>query len=85
MYNLFQRIISKHGSTTKYFIDNYVLPLSPKSIFEIGCGTGSSLQYLPENINYTGIDISSNYIDFAKNKYGNRGDFILEIFWISNQ
>ena len=64
MYNLFQGIISKHGSTTKYFIDNYVLPLSPKSIFEIGCDTGNSLQYLPENINYTGIDISSNYIDF---------------------
>ena len=66
MYNLFQGIISKHGSTTKYFIDNYVLSLSPKLIFEIGCDTGNSLQYLPENINYIGIDISSNYIDFAK-------------------
>jgi SAM-dependent methyltransferase len=76
-YNFFQKIISRHGGTVKYFTENYILPLNPKSVLEIGCGTGTCLQYLPSYIEYTGVDISADYIDYAKIKYGKRGNFIL--------
>ncbi len=76
-YNFFQKIISKHGGTVRYFTENYILPKKPNSVLEIGCGTGTCLQFLPDQIKYIGVDISSEYIDFAKNKYGHRGTFIL--------
>ena len=76
-YNFSQRIISRYGGTTKYFIKKCVLPLSPKSILEIGCGTGNLLYDLPGNIEYTGIDISSDYVKSAKKKFRSRGRFLL--------
>ena len=76
VYNIFQRSISKYGGTTKYFIEKYVNPIFPTSILEIGCGTANALNYLDRNIKYTGIDISQDYIDYAKSKFGSKGQFI---------
>lgn len=43
-------------------------------MLDIGCGTASILQFLPD-IKYTGFDMSRQYIDYAKKKYGDRGVF----------
>jgi cyclopropane fatty-acyl-phospholipid synthase-like methyltransferase len=45
-------------------------------ILDIGCGTGFILDYLPKQIEYTGIDYSSQYIDHGRKTYGERGVFL---------
>ncbi|HEY6502957.1 MAG TPA: class I SAM-dependent methyltransferase [Chitinophagaceae bacterium] len=53
--------------------------LHPKSIAEIGCGFGEILNQLytvlPGDVRFTGYDISSDAIDFAKQKEKDRLEF----------
>lgn len=46
-------------------------------VVDLGCGTGRVLDYLPENINYTGVDISEEYIEFARSRYGDKAEFLV--------
>lgn len=39
------------------------------NVLDLGCGTANIVEFLPENINYTGIDSSSNYIFYDSKKY----------------
>ena len=43
-------------------------------ILDLGCGTAEILDFLP-NIEYVGYDISPQYIDSAKRRFGSRGRF----------
>ena len=58
--------------------------LNPKSIVEVGCGAGEILNQLysllPSNIRFTGYDISSDAINFAKKRTNDRLKFELEDF-----
>ena len=74
-YNLFMRLISKKGGRQKY-VDNYIKPFPALKIIDFGCGPGSIIEYLPEQVEYVGVDSEKNYIDSAKNKYGEKGKFI---------
>ena len=47
-------------------------------IVDFGCGPGSIIELLPDDIEYFGIDIEKNYIDSAIEKYSKRGTFICE-------
>lgn len=49
-----------------------------KTVLDIGCGIGLLNEYLKnKNINYTGLDINSEFINFCKKKFPN-SQFILE-------
>jgi len=56
------------------YIDKYVKPKDGDKILDIGCGTADILEYLP-NVEYLGFDMNNRYIQFALQKYGNRGKF----------
>jgi SAM-dependent methyltransferase len=43
-------------------------------VLDLGCGTGTILQYLPD-VDYTGIDLSEEYIRKARSRYPGRGTF----------
>lgn len=77
LYSLFQRIV---GSRRKYlqYINDYIRPWENIRILDIGCGTADILTYLPEHVVYVGYDISSQYINYAKKKYGERAKFVNE-------
>ena len=77
LYNLFQTLMGAHKARTKLAQD-FVTFKEGMTILDIGCGTGEILSYLPENISYYGFDISEEYIDHAKKKYGNRGKFFCQ-------
>lgn len=47
-------------------------------ILDIGCGTSNILKYLPQNIEYHGIDMEEEYIKFCIEKYGHRASFYCE-------
>ena len=74
-YDLFQYLVGGTKARERC-IREFVRPQSHMSILDIGCGTGAILQYLPRTIKYYGIDISQNYINQAKRRYGDRGTFI---------
>jgi len=58
------------------FIHEMVRPLPGERILDVGCGVGASLRYLPNSIDYVGIDISEAYIAKAKTNFSHRGTFI---------
>ncbi|HOI74688.1 MAG TPA: class I SAM-dependent methyltransferase [Syntrophales bacterium] len=53
----------------------YIKPKLKMRILDIGCGPASILKYLPQYVEYYGIDIDQRYIDAAREKYGDRAYF----------
>lgn len=45
-------------------------------VFDIGCGPGHVVKYLPKEVDYVGFDTDARYIKFANQKFGNYGRFI---------
>jgi len=74
MYTLFGRFM---GLSKKYkmYVEQYIKPFPGMRIIDIGCGTAEILNSMPIEIDYTGFDINTEYINYAKKKYGNRAKF----------
>ena len=62
----------------KILIRDYLNPDPQSRILDIGCGTARILDYLPLQIDYIGFDLSPSYIEAAKSRYGDRGQFYCE-------
>jgi cyclopropane fatty-acyl-phospholipid synthase-like methyltransferase len=56
------------------YLDEYVKPQPGEKVLDVGCGPADVLSYMP-NVEYTGLDHSSEYIHAAKKRFGNRGRF----------
>lgn len=78
VYNLSQFLAGGHR-WLKDYVNNYVKIKKNGYLLDIGCGTGLILNHLDTSINYYGYDISKKYIEYAQNKYINRGIFKNEI------
>ena len=72
-YRLFQRMVGGE-SARKIYLAEYAKPVSEDKILDIGCGPADVLNHLPA-VNYTGLDISQEYISSAKERFGSRGRF----------
>jgi len=72
-YRIFQRIVGAESSRRTYLLE-HVKPAPGDKILDIGCGPADILDYLPDT-NYTGLDISPEYISAAKQRFGSRGRF----------
>lgn len=46
------------------------------TIVDVGCGTASTLDFLPEGVRYFGFDLARAYIEAARARYGDRGTFL---------
>jgi len=74
VYRFFWRLIGGKSSSRIYLAE-YVKPVPGEKILDLGCGPANVLNYLPE-VNYTGLDISPEYIRSAKQRFGSRGRFL---------
>ena len=74
IYQLSQNLLSGPNSRNE-FIEKYIRPKPGIRILDLGCGPAQILNLLPRDIHYVGIDSSPLYIEVAKKKYGNRGEF----------
>jgi cyclopropane fatty-acyl-phospholipid synthase-like methyltransferase len=72
-----QQLILGSEAAKKILIDKYCKPPMRSRILEIGCGTGSLLNFIDKDLNveYCGYDLNPQYIDFAQKTYGDRGRF----------
>jgi SAM-dependent methyltransferase len=77
VYQTYQRLVGIDIAFKKY-INEIIKPEGNCRILDIGCGEGYILNFLPENVTYVGYDMSPSYINYAKEKFGNRGMFINE-------
>jgi len=75
MYDLFQNAVGRK-KVYKYLISEFFQPKAETKMLDIGCGTGDILDFLPENIVYTGFDLNPDYINTAKTRFGTRGNFV---------
>lgn len=75
IYNLFHNITGGNKFRETYF-DTYFNLVEGARVLDIGCGSGVMLEHISESLNYIGIDFEEGYIDYCKQKYGERGQFI---------
>jgi SAM-dependent methyltransferase len=75
-YNAFQKGVGRDRAF-RYFVEQRLRPQAGEQILDIGCGTGTILDFLPEGIGYTGFDMNADYIDHAREVYGDRGAFVV--------
>jgi SAM-dependent methyltransferase len=74
-YEILQRLIGSERARRR-FVEEILQPFSEARVLDIGCGAGTLLDYLPDGIQYTGIDMNSRYIDSARGAYGERARFV---------
>lgn len=71
-YRLFQRLV--RGDVGERYVAEYVKPRPGDKVLDIGCGPGDMLGVLP-GVDYVGLDISPEYIEAAKRRFGAAGRF----------
>lgn len=74
LYTTFQRMIARRD-TRRILVDEYIQPQAGDRVLDIGCGPASMLPYLGE-VDYTGLDLESKFIDMARARYGERAKFV---------
>ncbi len=73
VYSVLQTVMGAH-SARKSFVENYVKPFPGMTVLDIGCGPADILAYLPA-VDYSGFDISEDYIARARKRFGALGQF----------
>lgn len=73
-YQGLQNLLSMEQSRTE-LVERYIRPFAGMRVLDVGCGPANILTYLPNNIQYTGIDLSVDYIEKARLKFQHRGEF----------
>jgi len=71
-YRLFRQLV---GGDLGQYVSEYVRPRTGDKVLDIGCGPGDMLGFLP-GVDYLGFDVSREYIEAAKSRFGNRGRFL---------
>ena len=59
----------------KIFAREYVGAQAGDRVLDVGCGPADVLTELPEGIDYIGFDQSEHYVNSARQRYGERGQF----------
>ena len=76
-YRLIQKSVGS-DQLWRWFVETHVRPHQPKNILDLGCGVADVLDFLPEGINYTGIDQHQAYVDEATRRFGHKARFQCE-------
>ncbi len=74
VYDVTQRLLgARHGQEA--FVRRHVRPKVGDAILDLGCGTASLLEFVPEGTSYIGYDMSEEYVRAARSRFGDRGLF----------
>jgi SAM-dependent methyltransferase len=77
VYSLLGRLL---GATRgrQLFVQRHIRPRTGDRILDIGCGPADILEALP-SVDYHGFDLSADYIESARKRFGTRGQFHVEM------
>lgn len=45
-------------------------------VLDLGCGPADVVAFLPDGVDYVGIDVSADYVEAARQRFGARGRFV---------
>lgn len=68
-------LLGADRAITRY-VEDFVQPKPDMKILDVGCGTANILSYLLP-VDYTGVDLNEKHVAYAKERYGDRGRFIV--------
>jgi SAM-dependent methyltransferase len=75
IYDALQGLLLRKGSRERY-VREFIRPFPGCRILDIGCGPAAILAHLPDTIGrYTGFDMNPGYIEAARRRWQNRGEF----------
>jgi len=73
VYSGFANLIG--GDARSAYTREYVRPVPGQRIVDIGCGPADIVSEMPDGVEYVGIDMSPQYIDAARARFGHRASF----------
>jgi SAM-dependent methyltransferase len=73
-YDNLMKIFGRKESL-RLIVDRWITPTDGERILDLGCGTATILASM-SNVEYTGIDNNSRYIQKAEERFGQLGKFI---------
>lgn len=73
-YDFLQNLLGARRSRKK-LVKEYIRPMPGDTILDVGCGTCAILEFIPRDVQYIGLDLSSQYIETVQSKYAGRGQF----------
>lgn len=73
VYSWFANCIG--GDARSVYTREYVRPVPGERIVDIGCGPADIVSELPDGVEYVGIDMSPEYIEAARARFGHRASF----------
>lgn len=74
VYRAFRRLTGS-DRVNREFVRQYVRPRKGQAILDLGCGPGDVFELMPE-VRYIGIDVSADYVNAAKRRFGDRASFL---------
>ncbi|CAG0958426.1 demethylmenaquinone methyltransferase / 2-methoxy-6-polyprenyl-1,4-benzoquinol methylase [Burkholderiales bacterium] len=74
LYDGLQRLMGAKAGRQE-LVSRFIRPGEGSRILDVGCGTAEILSYLPIGVKYFGYDVSAEYVEAAKRRFGARGEF----------
>lgn len=75
IYKALMFSLGAESAITRY-VTEILQPTPGMKMLDVGCGPANVLAYLPA-VDYTGIDLNEKHIAFARERYGDRGRFMV--------
>ena len=73
VYIALQRLVGS-DRLRRLCLDRYLHLVPGEKVLDIGCGPGYILDFMPD-VDFIGFDTEQRYIDYARRRYGDRGQF----------
>lgn len=74
---------AESGAYNRWIIEN-LHPYVGERVLDVGCGTGNILKYFLDRERVVGIDVGEEFIDKARERFGDRANFRAEVTDISD-
>lgn len=75
IYKALMFALGAERAITRY-VSEVLRPEAGMKMLDVGCGPANILAYLPA-LDYTGIDLNEKHIAFARERFGDRGRFLV--------
>jgi SAM-dependent methyltransferase len=72
-YQLFQEAVGQPRRQSR-FVHDHLRPKPGMRVLDVGCGPGDMLRLIPET-EYLGCDLDPAYIEAARGRFGDQGEF----------
>lgn len=77
IYEFFQTHLLGGKKARSWLAKNVWKLKGGETVIDLGCGSGTVLDYMPPDMDYVGVDINESYVRAARKRFSERGRFFL--------